>query len=159
MYNYLLSKLCLHHLKLILYFMRPLIKHKDIAYPCNGIKTYEVIPSSKKILEQMSLDQESRGRFKLLGPGNEKRDMTLLVRGDIRVISSSDTSFFGCLNCGNISFAPPRIVIDGGNPKGKSQCSKCNCDSSMYSFDGVWKSSVASIVIGVKDRDVMINKL
>ena len=103
-----------------------------------SVCTYPVIPSSLQLKKTMDGLQ-----FKMFGVGNEKRDLTLLIRGDLRILTPVENSFFGCLNCGFIGF----------------KCS-CKCqNSSMCSVDGVWKGSTAELRIGEKSTDVTIIKM
>ena len=103
-----------------------------------SVHTYPCVPSSAQLKKTMDGLQ-----FKMFGVGNEKRDLTLLARGDLKIITPVDTSFFGCLNCGFIGF----------------KCS-CNCDlPSICSVDGVWKGSTAELSIGEKSSDVTITKM
>jgi ribosomal protein L37E len=102
---------------------------------------HEVVPASRTF--------DGEGSFRLFGVGNEKRDMTMLLRGDLAIKNTVGTSFFGCVNCGNMSF----VAMDKG-------CPKCGSGSSVYFFDGAWKNCTASVKVGIgKDVNVSIIKM
>jgi hypothetical protein len=99
------------------------------------------------IAKSSSFDGE--GSFRLFGKGNEKRDMVLLLRGDLAIKSTVQTSFFGCANCGEMSF----VALHNG-------CPKCGDANHSYFFEGAWKNCSASVRIGIgKDVNVNIIKL
>ena len=93
--------------------------------------------------------------FPLFGIGNEKRDLVLLVRGDIRVERAVCTSFFGCIHCGymNTGSAGFHKIED------RVLCTHCECEGTVYYFDGVWKGSWGRIDEGCRDGHVTIEKI
>lgn len=116
------------------------------------IHTYPVIPPTREIVKQMERNYED-GKFKLFGTGNEKRDLILLLRGDIRLLQTADTSFFGCANCGHTSHTPHFRSTR------EAYCPRCDMEGMVYSFDGVYKNVHARIEIGYRDTQVVITKL
>jgi hypothetical protein len=119
------------------------------------MQTYPVIPPTREIIKSLALLDQSE-KFKLFGTGNEKRDLVLLLRGDIRLLQNADTSFFGCLNCGHTSRSPH---FRGTRDNSKAYCSQCDTEDMIYSFDGVYKNVHARIQVGYNDTTVKIQKL
>jgi hypothetical protein len=105
----------------------------------NSVIHYPVIGLTKDIISK-SVDTW----FPLFGVGNELRDMILLRRKDILLQKAVDAAFFGCLHCGWMGH--------------KAICPRCD-NSDIYYFDGVWKGTMARIVIGINDDNVTIFKV
>lgn len=110
------------------------------------------VPSSKEIKTLTEQFSES-GKFRLFGKGNERRDMVLLLRGDLRLLQTADTSFIGCIYCGAIS---RKVLI---NSEGAACCSSCGQSDGAYFFDGAYSNCHARVEIGCRDLSVKIEKL
>lgn len=111
------------------------------------MRTYPIIPETKEIKQD--------GKFTLFGIGNEKRDLVLLVRGDIKIEQPVCVSFFGCINCGYMATGSAGFhKIDK-----KVYCTNCDSVDTVYYFDGVWKGSLGEIVEGVKEDKITVSKM
>lgn len=123
------------------------------------MNTYPIIPDTKEIaIEELS---DGRRRFPLFGTGNEKRDLVLLVRGDVRIERPVCVSFFGCINCGYMATGSAgfhRMNSVSGNGK-TIVCTNCESVDTVYYFDGVWKGSWGEIIEGVKEDKITVSKM
>lgn len=124
------------------------------------MKTYPIIPETKEI--------DLKSLFPLFGIGNEKRDLVLLVRGDIRVERPVCVSFFGCINCGYMATGSAgfhktqsKIVDQSGafSIEKKIYCTHCESVDTVYYFDGVWKGCWGKIEIGANEDKITVSKM
>ena len=111
------------------------------------MKTYPIIPETKEIKQE--------GLFPLFGIGNEKRDLVLLIRGDIRVERPVCVGFFGCINCGYMATGSTGFH----KINKKVVCTNCESVDTVYYFDGVWKGSWGEIVEGANEDKITISKM
>ena len=117
------------------------------------MKTYPIIPSTKEI--QKGVD----GLFSIFGEGNQKRDLVLLVRGDISVEMPRCVSFFGCVHCGYMATGTAGFHKIEKNGCKVIVCTHCDVEGGVYYFDGIWKGSFVRIEEGVKDSKVTVSKM
>ena len=124
------------------------------------MKTYPIIPSTKEIKKIVE------SKFNLFGIGNEKRDLVLLVRGDIEVEQTAYVSFFGCIHCGYMATGTAGFhKMEKNGPIGNGDkckvvvCTHCEAEDQVYYFDAVWKGSRGKIVEGCKDSKITIMKI
>lgn len=108
-------------------------------------RSMEVIPQSEELAKVMS------GPYPLFGYGNERRDMTLLERGDLKILTPVDSTFFGCLDCGSRAH---NIRVQNR----RSYCSSCSSPR-VYWVQGVTKGTMAELKVGYRDNSVRINRL
>lgn len=111
------------------------------------MQTYPIIPETKDI--------PSNGLFNLFGIGNEKRDLVLLVRGDVRVERPVCVSFFGCINCGYMATGSAGFH----KVNKKVYCTNCESVNTVYYFDGVWKGCWGKIEIGAHEDKITVSKI
>lgn len=111
------------------------------------MKTYPIIPETKEL--------GIEGSFNMFGLGNEKRDLVLLVRGDVKVRRVVCVTFFGCIHCGYMSTGTAGFM----KVNGRTYCEQCEAVDTVYYFDGVWKGSLAEVEIGVNDDCVTVSKM
>lgn len=114
------------------------------------MKTYGIVQDTEVIKRDVT------GKFRLFGVGNEKRDMVLLVRGDIKIERPVCVSFFGCLECG---YMDPGAKGFDRNGRKEIVCVRCKTVGQVYYFDGVWKDVEVEIETGVKDDKITICKV
>lgn len=117
------------------------------------MKTYPIIPETKEIKQEGF--PNGQGLFPLFGIGNEKRDLVLLVRGDIRIERSVCVGFFGCINCGYMETGSAGFHKIGK----KIICVNCESEDTVYYFDGVWKGIQGEVVEGVNEDKITISKM
>lgn len=124
------------------------------------MQTYPIIPETKEI------KQESK--FTLFGIGNEKRDLVLLTRGDIKIDSPVCVSFFGCINCGYMAtgsagfYKTQSKIVDQSEAfsiNKKVYCTRCESVDTVYYFDGVWKGCWGEIVEGTNESKITVSKM
>lgn len=94
----------------------------------SGESVNAVVQSTKNILAGSS----KSNKINLFGNGNRKRDIELLLRGDIIVPVPVQASMFVCRSCGHIS----TIV--------RLHCINCS-GKDIYLIEGIWKGTVAFI--------------
>lgn len=115
------------------------------------MNTYPIILETKEL--------KQKGRFTLFGIGNEKRDLVLLTRGDVRVERPVCVSFFGCINCGYMATGSAGFHRMGIIGKKKIYCTQCESIDTVYYFDGVWKGCWGEIIEGVKEDKITVIKM
>lgn len=96
-----------------------------------------IIPSSKEIFRRIDY-----APIRLFGIGNEKRDLQLLLRGDIRIPRPVDMGFFGCPDCGSIGFQMPHIESFNGDAA--CRCHRCGSRRITW-FEGIWRGTKALV--------------
>lgn len=103
----------------------------------------KIIPPSDVIFQKLNY-----GPIRLFGYGNEKRDLTLLLRGDVEVPSPVDMGFFGCASCGFISFDKPFIRVHAHPEESVEsyQCLQCGSVGLLW-FEGVWRGTEAMPIL------------
>ena len=113
------------------------------------MKVYEPIPKTEKI------KASHPDWFRLFGLGNEKRDMTLLVRGDLMIDKPCCVSFFGCIECGYMATGTARF----SKCDGRITCLECGTEDTVWYFDGVWKHTEGIVCKGTTDKRVTVVKM
>lgn len=95
----------------------------------SGESVNSVVVSTKQIL----IDSNKGNKINLFGRGNRKRDIELLLRGDIFIPVPVQASMFVCRDCGHMStiVRPCCINCYGGR---------------VYVLEGVWLGTVGIIV-------------
>jgi hypothetical protein len=113
------------------------------------MKTYPIIPCTS------ILKREVVERYAIFGTGNEKRDLVLLVRGDLDVERVVCVSFFGCIHCGYMATG----TVGFERMDGRVVCKECGSEGMVYYFDGIWKGVMVRVVEGVRDSKITVSKM
>ena len=97
-----------------------------------------IIPSSKEIFKRLNFTT----RIRLFEPGNEKRDINLLLRRDVVVMRPVDLGLFACPHCGGIGFSRPWQMGREGSDEVEYFCSACGSKDILW-VEGIWRGTMA----------------